>query len=1307
MSELTAKFKLVDEMSSKLESMADAGQDMISRWEEAGKAVNSAFGDISGTVTTATGVVSGVASTVDELTASAEGCGTAAQDAAAQMDYWTAAADNYNKSALEAVYSTEELVEKGLKSAEALQAEQEMMALCERSANELSQSMDAAAEIERQMNTATEEAARVTQEVADNEKVSAETKEELARASEEAADAMNKLLTAQQEAADAMENYNAVMESGNAGLNELEGAAERAGTAAERLAEANARASNATDELTNATQKASEEAEKGGEKGVEAINGIASALAAAGITAMVKESAEAVYELAEAFSEAESTVVKATGATGEALDGLTASMMAAYSASKSNGLDDTAAVVGEINTRLGYTDDLLTTTTGLFLDFSTATGENAASSVRSVTQLMNQWQVPATEMESILDRLTYAGQASGISVGTLSQQLITQKPILDQIGFSLDEAIAMFMQFELAGTNASTVMMGFRTALSSGAISSLEDLYDIFDQISSGMITAADASEIFGSRAGPAIVNAVNSGTLSLDGMVASLEAADGTLAKTATNAQTLEQKWTQAGNNMSAAFTNAVEPAVNGISSAFAGLVNGIGTFLNKHPVVTKAITALGIGLGVVVAGIAGVTFVTTVAIPAVTAFGVALNAALGPIGWVALAITGVVAAGTAFVAMMSDAGDETKNMTATTKAQYYELQDLNAEYEETCEKYGENSEEALRLRYQVDDLTEAFEANRQTVEEFKAEVDELCKSVSQATDDFNSAMTEIDNNETETLALIQKYEDLATQAELTGAQQKELEAITRKLNETYPELAQKIGTATANTEDYVEAMKIACEQEAEMLRQKQMQDSYVEALAKRTDLAEELAKAEDNLARASEAREKAGFSPFSFLFPGTDVLAGYAPYFKAIGDLNAAIEENEALIAEIEQAWEDESKAIEDAITVHNDYALALESVYSSTQSEIEGLCAKYDEVYQAALESFEGQFGLFDRARADATATVANAQAALNSQLAYWQNYNSNIETLSSYGNTLTGEARTNFEALMTYVQSGSEEAAGLAQSIANSIKSGNTQAVAELSKTIGSVQAEQEKASAKIADWSTDFSSKLDEIGENMKKSIEDMDMSDEAETAAKNTIDAYIQGIKSGEDRATAAARSVARQVAAAFSSNLISATPVSGRAVVQLPPGRANGTTNAENIFLAGENGPELIVSKAAAYATGTTDSANAFIAGENGPELIVGQQGSTVFPTRETDRLIDALSERRREPIWSVPETDIGDRNNGGTGNVKRIFLEIGGNGSIEISGGTDRNTVLEILTENLKPVLMNIIQGEIYEEGELSYEY
>ena len=127
----------------------------------------------------------------------------------------------------------------------------------------------------------------------------------------------------------------------------------------------------------------------------------------------------------------------------------------------------------------------------------------------------------------------------------------------------------------------------------------------------------------------------------------------------------------------------------------------------------------------------------------------------------------------------------------------------------------------------------------------------------------------------------------------------------------------------------------------------------------------------------------------------------------------------------------------------------------------------------------------------------------------------------------------------------------------------------------------------------------------------------------------------------------------------------------------------------------------------AAAYASGTTDSTDYFIAGENGPELIVGEQGSTVFPTEETDRLINALNDKRRPlQVFSTPAEAGADK---ATEQVKRILLEIAGSGAIEVSGngGADRAAILEILTEHLKPVLMKIIQSEIYEEGELSYEY
>ena len=155
-------------------------------------------------------------------------------------------------------------------------------------------------------------------------------------------------------------------------------------------------------------------------------------------------------------------------------------------------------------------------------------------------------------------------------------------------------------------------------------------------------------------------------------------------------------------------------------------------------------------------------------------------------------------------------------------------------------------------------------------------------------------------------------------------------------------------------------------------------------------------------------------------------------------------------------------------------------------------------------------------------------------------------------------------------------------------------------------------------------------------------------------------------------------------------------------------PAHANGTTDAESAFVAGEDGPELILQKVDAYANGTTNSADAFIAGDDGPELIIGEQGSTVFPAQETDRLIAALNSKQ-QPLQIFSGGDSGsDRKTAGE-QVRRILLEIAGSGAIEVSGDgkADKETILDILQDHLKPVLMGIIQSEIYEEGELAYEY
>lgn len=1319
MADLLARFKLVDEMSDKLGTMAEKGQSMTEQWERAGDAASAALEGIAGGVSTAVSSVDGIATSIDNL-----------QDAMGQADYWTDAVGNYSKELLEATYSTEELVEMGMKSADALEEQNRMLELCERSASELGQSMEATAQIQQDLSAAMDEAAQTADRLADNEDVSAETKQALAKASTEAAEAMRELEKAQQEADEALEVYNQTMASGTSDLNQLEAAAERAGHAAEALAEANGRATEATEELSNASEQAAEEAEGAGNKGTDAIGAVAGALAAAGITAKVMEIAGAVYELSGSFSEAEKTIVGATGATGRELDELMSNSLDVYASSSAENLNEVAASMMNVKTATGLTGDALEEATDAALVLNNVLGYEVAESSRTAGALMKNFGVSAQEAYNLiaigaqngadkngdlLDVLNeYSAQYSalGLSAEEFVSSLVDGAEAgvfsVDKVGDAVKEfnirakdgSDTTAEAFELLGMNADIMSEKF-AAGGDTARTAFFEVVNALESMDDPMAKNAAAVGLFGTQYEDleATVLPVLSG---IEGGTLDMYDAVGTLAE---GAQSMGDEWQAAGNSIKAAFGSAITPAVSAGSSALAGFVQGVGEFLQEHPAFTKAITAIGVGLGVVVAGFALYAAGSAVATAATALFGTTLSAAIWPITAIAAAIAAVTAAVLFLVDAFQEDLGEVEGLTATTREQYYELQDLNAEYEEACEKYGETSEEALRLKYQVDDLTASYEANKQTVEEFTAEVDALVQSHDELISSYEEGMATIDQNEVGTLSLIQKLEDLASTTNRTAAQEEQMKAVIDQLNTDLPELALSYDDVASSTEKSIEAMKQAAEAQAEQERQAEQKQAYVDLLKEQANLEEEIAKAEENVRLEQERMDNmSGWDHFWTGGEWDDLEA----YQAALDELNAAYAENQAALQGIEDDWAGVAEAAEEAAESPSSYEEAVSIAYENVRAKVEELCAAYDEAYQAALESFEGQFGLFDEAEADMDATVANAQAALDSQLAYWESYSANVETLKNTSAEDLGVTQENYEALMAYAQSGSEEAAGLAASMAEAINSGNTEAVAALAETVGQVQAAKETAAAAVADWQTDFTAQMNAIEQEMQDTINGMDLSEEASAAASSTISSYAEQIRAGKSGAVTAAREVASAVTSALSAanatihvNVTSSGSVAGH---------AKGTTNAESVFLAGEQGPELVARPAAAYASGTTDSTDYFIAGENGPELIVGEQGSTVFPTQETDRLIAALNEKR-QPLQVFTSGGGSETSSGretAQEQVKRILLEIAGSGAIEVSGnGADRETVLQIMWENLKPILMSIIQSEIYEEGDMSYEY
>lgn len=1362
MANLTAKFQLIDEMSQKLEGIAATGEAMLDNWESAGDAASAALDGISSSA-------SSVESSLDGATSILEKYNAAADDAAQKTDYWTNAVGGYDKAMMEATYSTQELVDMGVKSTAALDDLNDMMALCEKSSDELSKSVEASAGIHDELTASIKKTGDQLDDLMQNEKLSAETKDELKAASDAAAEALKELAQAQLDADAAMQNYQQVMASGTEDLDKLEAAAEQAGHAAESLAAANGKASDATDALAKSTQKASDEADKASKTGAEAVETIAQALAAAGITATIKEITSAVYDLTDTYSNAEKIIVNATGATGDALDSLGASMLKAYSGND-DALDAVAGAVGEINTRLGYTGDTLSEVTGQFLDFADITGQDVVGSVQLVTKVMNKWGEDSSKLPNVLDDLAYAGQISGLSVTTLSNTLITGASSLQEMGLSLENAIGLLAKMELYGVEGTSTITAMRTAVKNFAADGLdaqEALQDTITEIAN-MKDSSEATtkavEVFGSKVGVDFARAIRDGAITTDTLTGSLDEAAGTLERTAAAGESLSEKWEKANNKMNVAFTQVLEPTIHDASAELAELYGNVGDFLSEHPNVVKALTAVGTGLGTVAIGVAGVSASFVFASSTVKAF---VSAISGPLV-AAAAVTALTAAVTMLGDKYEDTYDEAMSMTATTAAQTKELESLKEQYDKACRTYGDTSDQASTLKYRIDELSASLDNNGQSVDEYVAQIDAVISKHDDLIDSFGSNTQAIHDSEVENLALAAQLDALASSTGNSTEKQAQMEAIIDELNSSIDGLNLTYEDLTSNQSKAIANVKEMAKQQAEQELKTEKYQEYVDLLKEQATQQEAIKENDAAIAAAQERVNEAqkvyeDYIAELYAQDPTGMATISAQWSEQAANLNAANEELQKYQdkqGELQKTLDDTNDRLEvidkyynqqaeDAKAAGDEIVSAQEAVsqaYSDVRSDVEKLCEAYNTAYEAAKDSFEGQFGLFDEASTKSedylNSNVKVAQAALDSQLNYWNTYTANIETLKATSADDLGITEENYKALMSYVQDGSEQAAGLAASMVSAINSGNKDAVSKLANTLADVTAKQDAAAQATADWVTDYEGQLDEFQAKMEGTVDALDMSDEAGKAAKDTIAEYVQKLKDGKKDAVAAAKDVAASVALALQNSTTytpSATPTT------TVPGHAGGTTDAENVF----------------------------IAGENGPELIVGKQGSTVFPTEETDRILQAISGISLDiPDRSSPESmlsgilskaydvvsgknsDLSAIDAAYTGvessvarpaaayssvldsaplnvqpaanaavsgaqssqnapgeTVKKIILELVGKGSVEVScgsgSGMTANDVLELITDNIKPVLMGILKQEIFEEGQLSYEY
>lgn len=1106
-------------------------------------------------------------------------------------------------------------------------------------------------------------------------------------------------------------------------IGDYEKATGQAADSAENLSEKTTETEKNLDEAAEAARKASEEVEKFGDKSEESgkqseesskksrdgIKELQGVLASAGIAATLNEIKNGFFDCSEAAAQFEtSTAMVATIAdtsqkslsdiskevrtysneTGEAASDMAEATYQAISASVNTA--DAAAFAGTA-TKLavgGFTSattavDVLTTAINAYgLAASDATQlsdylittqnlgktsvDQLAQSVGKVIPLASAYNVQMDNLSSAYAVLTANGIATAES-GTYLKSMLNE---LGDTGSDVSEVLLnstgkTFAQLMEQGYSLGDVMAMLGDAVDGDSTA--------FNALWSSTEAGIGALSLF--NAGADKYNSV------LDSMRTSAGATEKAYSTMADTTDKSKQRMENSFNNLKISVGDVLNPALTQVYEGFTSVFAGMSDFVDEHPAVVAAISAIAVGVGGFTGALAAYNIATTAAKFVTEAFTATLAA--NPFVLAAAGIVAVTAAAVTLTGVLITQSDEYEGMTAACRDQYDELQNLNDQYNAACEQYGENSEAANSLRYQLDQLNDEFEANRQTVKEFVAECDGLVESHNKVMDAYNSSTSSIKEQELGTLALTQRLGELASQNSQTAASYTEMKAIIDQLNADVPGLGLTYDGVTESVDATVEAIKKAAKAQADSEYKAEQQQTYVDLLKEQSSLKQQIAEAEANL---DAERQRRGMYQDDVTgdwvkgiwtedSPWIAWTSDIDEYKKSLEELQAAYDENQQTLSDIEGEWRGVAQAVEDAQNQTVTYDEAVSMATSSAQSALDELTAAYDKAYQSARESIEGQIGLFDTMKTSSELSISDMEKAMQSQTDYLNLYSENLKKAAEYGLD---------DGLIKSLSDGSEESAGYINAIIQNIEKlgGSTEGMpAAASKFVDEFNSKfEETTKAKdafadsVAKMETDFDEKMGEIEQTMVGTVEKMEMTDEAAAAAKATIEAYCNAIRSMTGEAGSAAQAVAN-AAAAHLSTTPSAT-VSGH---------ANGTVSA----------PEDV-----------------YIAGEEGPELIIGARGSEVFPTQETEKILSAVGgdETPISTEGSAASSSAGrsapSEEGGGDRSEKRIILEINGSGSIDATGA-DEDTILDVLTRHVKPVLMNIIKGEIFEEGDLAYDF
>lgn len=613
---------------------------------------------------------------------------------------------------------------------------------------------------------------------------------------------------------------------------------------AQELAIAQSRWTAMGNQFDTISTKAGNVSKVAGTVGSALTKGVTVPIAAVGAAAMA-----ATTEVNSSFR----SIIKQTGATGAEAKSLRQAYEGAAVAIGSS-FEDTASAVAAVNQRFNFTGTEAEKAAEQFLKFAKVTGTDVGEAVRLVSRAMGDANIPAQQYSQILDLIMVASQKTGVSVETLTEAITKYGAPLRQIGYDTQQSVAMFAQWEKAGVTTEKAFAGMRIAISKWSKEG-KDASKEFEAtvkgIQDGTISTAEAMEIFGTRGGPDMIDAIKQGRFNFEEFNKTLSNTTGavnqTFDATLTNSDKLAMSMNElkiAGAEAGGEIMGTITPALKEIMSTTANVVKQFGKLDKGTQQTIIRLAMLAAGTGPVISGVGKVA----------GGLSSAAKTASSAAKWMAKTTTASATAGKALeglgtaassagsaTGMLSSAVSLINPVTATAAAGIALLAFGVATYQA----------EMGRARERAADLISANDALRESANTTAA-------SMAGATQEMRNQIAGAEANAASATALTGTLQKLVAEEGNTEAGKQKIKAIVDQLNSlvptlnlAYDEQTNSLNKTNAEIRNNIEAMK---EQAAAAAAQQAVTEEY----KKQADAQAQLYQIESQLQEISARRNE-----------------------------------------------------------------------------------------------------------------------------------------------------------------------------------------------------------------------------------------------------------------------------------------------------------------------------------------------------------------------------------------------------------------------------------------------------------------